>query len=56
MLITRQYGAGASVQILLFSVAAIELKRKAPNAQVLSMEFIYQVLTNLEDILANRET
>ncbi|TVY46032.1 putative urea active transporter [Lachnellula subtilissima] len=27
------YGAGASVQILLFSVAAIELKRKAPNAQ-----------------------
>ncbi|TVY48041.1 putative urea active transporter [Lachnellula occidentalis] len=28
------YGAGASVQILLFSVAAIELKRKAPNAQV----------------------
>ncbi|KUJ13090.1 Na+/solute symporter [Mollisia scopiformis] len=26
------YGAGASVQILLFSVAAIELKRKAPNA------------------------
>ncbi|KAH8685368.1 putative sodium/proline symporter [Tricladium varicosporioides] len=27
------YGAGASVQILLFSVAAIELKRKAPYAQ-----------------------
>ncbi|KAF9883371.1 hypothetical protein FE257_003538 [Aspergillus nanangensis] len=27
------YAAGASVQILLFSVAAIELKRKAPNAQ-----------------------
>lgn len=26
------YGAGASVQILLFSVFAIELKRKAPNA------------------------
>ncbi|RFU25541.1 hypothetical protein B7463_g10794, partial [Scytalidium lignicola] len=26
------YAAGASVQILLFSVAAIELKRKAPNA------------------------
>jgi len=26
------YGAGASVQILLFSVAAIELKRRAPNA------------------------
>ena len=28
-----QYGAGACVQILLFSVAAIELKRKAPYAQ-----------------------
>lgn len=27
------YGAGACVQILLFSVAAVELKRKAPNAQ-----------------------
>lgn len=27
------YAAGASVQILLFSVAAIELKRRAPNAQ-----------------------
>ncbi|KAK4617675.1 putative urea active transporter 1, partial [Fulvia fulva] len=27
------YGAGASVQILLFSLAAIELKRKAPYAQ-----------------------
>lgn len=27
------YAAGASVQILLFSVAAVELKRKAPNAQ-----------------------
>ncbi|KAF7544245.1 hypothetical protein G7046_g9823 [Stylonectria norvegica] len=27
------YGAGASVQIMLFSVAAVELKRKAPNAQ-----------------------
>lgn len=26
------YGAGASVQILLFSVFAIELKRRAPNA------------------------
>jgi Na+/proline symporter len=25
------YGAGASVQILLFSIAAIELKRKAPH-------------------------
>ncbi|RDW60681.1 sodium symporter [Coleophoma cylindrospora] len=30
------YGAGASVQILLFSVAAIELKRKAPHAQVIT--------------------
>lgn len=27
------YGAAATVQILLFSVAAVELKRKAPNAQ-----------------------
>ncbi|KAL4962690.1 sodium:solute symporter family protein [Aspergillus stella-maris] len=27
------YAAAASVQILLFSVAAVELKRKAPNAQ-----------------------
>jgi Na+/proline symporter len=27
------YAAGACVQILLFSVAAVELKRKAPNAQ-----------------------
>lgn len=27
------YAAGASVQILLFSVAAVELKRKAPNTQ-----------------------
>lgn len=27
------YAAGASVQIMLFSVAAIELKRRAPNAQ-----------------------
>lgn len=27
------YACGATVQILLFSVAAIELKRKAPNAQ-----------------------
>ncbi|KAJ9322339.1 hypothetical protein DTO027B5_4892 [Paecilomyces variotii] len=27
------YAAGATVQILLFSVAAIELKRRAPNAQ-----------------------
>lgn len=26
------YAAGASVQILLFAVAAVELKRKAPNA------------------------
>lgn len=28
-----QYASGASVQILLFSVAAIELKRRAPHAQ-----------------------
>ena len=26
------YGAGATVQIFLFSVTAVELKRKAPNA------------------------
>ncbi len=26
------YAAGASVQILLFSIVAVELKRKAPNA------------------------
>ncbi|OAG37428.1 hypothetical protein AYO21_08394 [Fonsecaea monophora] len=32
-------GAGASVQILLFSVAAIELKRKAPNTHTL-LEFV----------------
>ena len=32
LLIWNRYGAGASVQILLFSVAAIELKRKAPYA------------------------
>jgi hypothetical protein len=37
MLIVGKYGAGASVQILLFSVAAIELKRKAPNSQVFSI-------------------
>ncbi|KAH0834508.1 hypothetical protein FOPE_03656 [Fonsecaea pedrosoi] len=34
-----QGGAGASVQILLFSVAAIELKRKAPNTHTL-LEFV----------------
>jgi hypothetical protein len=56
MLIIGQYGAGASVQILLFSVAAIELKRKAPNAQELSIKFFYQLFTNLEDLLANCET
>ncbi|KIW81907.1 hypothetical protein Z517_04933 [Fonsecaea pedrosoi CBS 271.37] len=33
------YGAGASVQILLFSVAVIELKRKAPNTHTL-LEFV----------------
>lgn len=33
------YASGATVQVILFATLAIELKRKAPNAHTLSVEF-----------------
>lgn len=47
-------GAGACVQILLFSVAAIELKRKAPGAhtfleRTLTLIFCFEILKTYPD-------
>lgn len=33
------YASGATVQVILFATLAIELKRKAPNAHTLSVDF-----------------